>query len=144
MPEVKRNLIQVRLTDTQLKQFDSVKKNLHAENSADAIRQLINDKRLTDGTTQEALTQAVNQYTDLSAKLDSLMWNSSNITNNFNQIAHVLNAAAQADPGDVETWNWVLQQLQVIVTSNNQLKQLVDEVKRWLNKGRVIHGSPNF
>lgn len=84
MPKVKRNLVQVRLTDDQLKQFDSVKQILHAENNSDAIRQLISDKKLTDGTTQEALTQAVNQYTDLSAKLDSLMWNSSNITNNVN------------------------------------------------------------
>lgn len=143
MPEVKRNLVQVRLTDDQLKQFDGVKKILHAENNADAIRQLISDKKLTDGTTQEALTQAVAQYTDLSAKLDSLLWNSSNITNNVNQVAHVLNAAAQADPGDVETWNWVMQQLQSIVASNNQLKQLIDEVKHWLSKGRIIHGSPN-
>lgn len=143
MPKVKRNLVQVRLTDDQLKQFDSVKQILHAENNSDAIRQLISDKKLTDGTTQEALTQAANQYTDLSAKLDSLMWNSSNITNNVNQVAHVLNAAAQADPEDVDTWNWVMQQLQAIATNNNQLRQLVDEVKRWLNKGRVIHGSLN-
>ncbi|MBC6909812.1 hypothetical protein DT304_00485 [Lactobacillus reuteri] len=143
MPKVKRNLVQVRLTDDQLKQFDSVKQILHAENNSDAIRQLISDKKLTDGTTQEALTQAVNQYTDLSAKLDSLMWNSSNITNNVNQVAHVLNAAAQADPEDVDTWNWVMQQLQAIATNNNQLRQLVDEVKHWLSEGCVIHGSPN-
>lgn len=143
MPEVKRNLVQVRLTDDQLKQFDGVKKILHAENNADAIRQLISDKKLTDGTTQEALTQAVAQYNDLSAKLDSLLWNSSNITNNVNQVAHVLNVAAQADPEDVETWNWVMQQLQSIVASNNQLQQLIDEVKHWLSKGCVIHGSPN-
>ena len=143
MPKVKRNLVQVRLTDEQLKQFDSVKQILHAENNSDAIRQLISDKKLTDGTTQEALTQAVNQYTDLSAKLDSLMWNSSNITNNVNQVAHVLNAAAQADPEDVDTWNWVMQQLQAIATNNNQLRQLVDEVKHWLSEGCVIHGSPN-
>lgn len=142
MPKVKRNLVQVRLTDDQLKQFDSVKQILHAENNSDAIRQLISDKKLTDGTTQEALTQAVNQYTDLSAKLDSLMWNSSNITNNVNQVAHVLNAA-QADPEDVDTWNWVMQQLQAIATNNNQLRQLVDEVKHWLSEGCVIHGSPN-
>lgn len=143
MTKVKRNLVQVRLTDDQLKQFDSVKQILHAENNSDAIRQLISDKKLTDGTTQEALTQAVNQYTDLSAKLDSLMWNSSNITNNVNQVAHILNAAAQADPEDVDTWNWVMQQLQAIATNNNQLRQLVDEVKHWLSEGRVIHGSPN-
>lgn len=144
MPKVKRNLVQVRLTDDQLKQFDSVKQILHAENNSDAIRQLISDKKLTDGTTQEALNNAVAQYNDLSAKLDSLQWNSSNITNNVNQISHVLNAAAQNDPGDADTWEWVMQQLQTINMSISQLSQFVIETKHWLHESRVVHGNSNI
>lgn len=144
MSEIKRNLIQVRLTDSQLTQFDTVKKSLHAETSADAIRKLINDKELTSSTTQEALNNAVAQYNDLSAKLDSLQWNSSNITNNVNQISHVLNAAAQNDPGDADTWEWVMQQLQTINMSISQLSQFVIETKHWLHESRVVHGNSNI
>ena len=143
MPEVKRNLIQVRLTDAQLSEFDDVKKLLHVSTSADALRKLINDKKLTSGVTKEALNSAVDQYNDLSAKLDSLLWNSSNITNNVNQASHVLNVAAQNDPEDVETWNWVMQQLQSIRQATDSLSQLVDDVKDWLHKSRVAHGNSN-
>lgn len=141
MTEIKRNLIQVRLTDSQLKQFTAVKKSLHATNNASAVRQLIADKKLTSSTTQEALNNSITMYNDLSAKLDSLLWNSSNITSNINQIAHVLNTAAQNDPDNTETWNWVVQQLQIINSSINGLNELVSEAKPWLHESRVIHGN---
>ncbi len=143
MTEAKRNLVQVRLTDSQLHQFNDVKRSLHTTNSADAIRKLISDKKLTSSTTQEALNSAVNQYNDLSAKLDSLLWNSSNITSNVNQASHVLNLAAQNDPEDADTWNWVMQQLQSIRQTADSLSQLVDDAKDWLHKSRVIHGNSN-
>lgn len=143
MPEVKRNLVQVRLTDNQLKQFDAIKKSLHAANNADTVRKLIIDKKLTNGTTQETLHKLVARYNDLSAQLDSLLWNSSNVTNNVNQVSHVLNIAAQEDPGDAETWNWVIQQLQLITSSINNLNKLANEAKRWLHESRVVHGNLN-
>lgn len=143
MSEIKRNLIQVRLTDSQLGQFAVVKKALHATNNADAVRKLIVDKKLTNGTTQEALRKSVSRYNDLSAQFDSLLWNSSNIASNVNQISHVLNIAAQEDPGDAETWNWIMQQLQLVTSSTNNLNKLVSGAKRWLHESRVVHGNPN-
>ena len=141
MSEIKRNLIQVRLTDSQLTQFDTVKKSLHAETSADAIRKLINDKELTSSTTQEALNNMLDQYNDLSAKLDSLLWNSSNITNNVNQVSHVLNEASQSDPEDADTWNWVMQQLQSIRQAVDSSSQLIGDAKNWLHKSSVVNGN---
>ncbi len=139
MSEVKRNLIQVRLTDSQLTQFNRVKQVLHASNSADAIRKLINDKKLTS-TTQEALHDISNQYDDLTAKVNALMWDSRNVTNNMNQIAHAANIAKDTDPSNADTWNWIVVQLQKMFPVVEKLSNSASATNAWLKESRGSHG----
>ena len=141
MSQVKRNMIQVRLNDEQFSAFNKLKKKLDADNNADAIRKLIDDKQLISGSTQENLKQLVSKYDDLSVKLDSLMWDSRNLTNNMNQLAHAANAAKDADPSNVDTWNWIIVQLQNIFPSVKKLSNTTSDVNNWLKESRGTHGS---
>lgn len=138
--EVKRNLVQVRLTDSQLHQFNDVKQALHATNSADAIRKLISDKKLTSGTTQAALHDITTQYDDLTAKVDSLMWDSRNLTNNMNQIAHAANIAKDTDPSNADTWNWIVVQLQKMFPVVEKLSNSASATNAWLKESLGSHG----
>ncbi len=140
MVEVKRNLIQVRLTDSQLKEFDNVKRALHADNNADAIRELINDKGLTSGTTQDALHDISTQYNDLTAKIGALMWDSRNLTSNMNQIAHAANIAKDTDPSNADTWNWIVNQLQKMFPVVEKLSSSASATNAWLKESRGSHG----
>lgn len=140
MTEVKRNLVQVRLTDSQLHQFNDVKQALHATNSANAIRKLISDKKLTSGTTQAALHDITTQYDDLTAKVDSLMWDSRNLTNNMNQIAHAANIAKDTDPSNADTWNWIVVQLQKMFPVVEKLSNSASATNAWLKESRGSHG----
>lgn len=140
MTEVKRNLVQVRLTDSQLHQFNDVKQALHATNSADAIRKLISDKKMTSGTTQAALHDITTQYDDLTAKVDSLMWDSRNLTNNMNQIAHAANIAKDTDPSNADTWNWIVVQLQKMFPVVEKLSNSASATNAWLKESRGSHG----
>lgn len=140
MVEVKRNLVQVRLTDSQLHQFNNVKQSLHASNSADAIRKLISDKELTSNTTQEVLHDITTQYDDLTAKVDSLMWDSRNLTDNLNQLAHAANIARDNDPSNAETWDWIVVQLQKIFPVVEKLSNSASATNDWLKESRGSHG----
>lgn len=140
MVEVKRNLIQVRLTDSQLKEFNNVKRALHANNNADAIRELINDKELTSGTTQDVLHDISTQYNDLTAKIGALMWDSHNLTSNMNQIAHAANIAKDTDPSNADTWNWIVNQLQKMFPVVEKLSNSTSATNAWLKESRGSRG----
>ena len=140
MVEVKRNLIQVRLTDSQLKEFNNVKRALHANNNADAIRELINDKELTSGTTQDVLHDISTQYNDLTAKIGALMWDSRNLTSNMNQIAHAANIAKDTDPSNADTWNWIVNQLQKMFPVVEKLSNSTSATNAWLKESRGSRG----
>lgn len=140
MKQVKRNMIQVRLTDEQFVAFSKLKKNMKAENNADTLRKLINDKQLTSGSTYQDLQKMVTQYDDLSAKIDSLMWDSRNMTNNLNQIARAANIAKDTDPTNADTWNWVIEQLQTIFPTVEKLSTTSSDVNTWLKESRGHHG----
>ena len=140
MVEVKRNLIQVRLTDSQLKEFNNVKRALHANNNADAIRELLNDKELTSGTTQDVLHDISTQYNDLTAKIGALMWDSRNLTSNMNQIAHAANIAKDTDPSNADTWNWIVNQLQKMFPVVEKLSNSTSATNAWLKESRGSRG----
>lgn len=140
MSQVKRNMIQVRLSDDQLASFNKIKKSIHAENNADALRKLINDKQLINDSTQQDLQKMVTKYDDLNAKVDSLMWDSRNLTNNMNQLAHAANVAKDNDPTNTDTWNWIVNQLQAIFPAVKKLSSTSSDVKAWLNESRGHHG----
>lgn len=140
MVDVKRNLIQVRLTDSQLKEFNNVKRALHANNNADAIRELINDKELTSGTTQDVLHDISTQYNDLTAKIGALMWDSRNLTSNMNQIAHAANIAKDTDPSNADTWNWIVNQLQKMFPVVEKLSNSTSATNAWLKESRGSRG----
>lgn len=134
-------MVQVRLSDDQFSAFNKIKKQLNAENNADALRKLINDKQLINGSTQQDLQKMVTKYDDLSAKIDSLMWDSRNLTNNMNQIAHAANVAKDNDPSNSDTWNWIVVQLQKIFPAVEKLSNTSSTVNSWLKESRGNHGS---
>lgn len=141
MTQVKRNMVQVRLSDDQFSAFNKIKKQLNAENNADALRKLINDKQLINSSTQQDLQKMVTKYDDLSAKIDSLMWDSRNLTSNMNQLAHAANVAKDTDPSNIDTWNWIIEQLQNIFPSVEKLSTTASNVNNWLKESRGNHGS---
>lgn len=141
MKQIKRNMIQVRLTDHQLEEFEKVKNTLNAKNNAVALRKLIEDKKLTSKTTQDVLSKHIDSYNDLSAKLDALMWDSRNIASNMNQIAHSTNIAKEVDPANTDTWNWVLNQLKSLFPSIQKMNLTVSELKQVIKESRDGHGS---
>lgn len=134
-------MIQVRLTDHQLEEFEKVKNTLNAKNNAVALRKLIEDKKLTSKTTQDVLSKHIDSYNDLSAKLDALMWDSRNIASNMNQIAHSTNIAKEVDPANTDTWNWVLNQLKSLFPSIQKMNLTVSELKQVIKESRDGHGS---
>lgn len=134
-------MVQVRLSDDQFSAFNKIKKQVNAENNADALRKLINDKQLINGSTHQNLQKMITKYDDLSAKIDSLMWDSRNLTTNMNQIAHAANVAKDTDPSDVDTWNWIIEQLQNIFPSVEKLSTTASNVNNWLKESRGNHGS---
>ena len=144
MKQIKRNMIQVRLTDNQLEEFEKVKKKLKAKNNATDLRKLIEYKQLTSKNTQEKIASLIDKYKDLSNKLDALMWDSRNIANSMNQIAHSTNVAREVDPANTETWNWVLNQLQSLFPTIKRMDLTVSELKKQIKESRDGLGSSNF
>lgn len=141
MSNIKRNMIQVRLTDKQFADFNKLKKQLRASNNADVLRKLISDKQLINSTTQQNLQLLVTKYDDLSAKVDSLMWDSRNLTNNMNQLAHAANVAKDSDPSNADTWNWIVNQLQTMFTAVKKLNNTSSNVNVWLKESSGKHAS---
>lgn len=138
----KRNMIQVRLSDDELKEFEAVKAGLKEKNNAATLRKLIQLAPLMGKKPQAEVEHLLKQYDDLDAKASALLWDSSNVTKNLNEIAHVTNIAKNNDPADATTWNWVVQQLQQIFPAVQRLNQAAGELQQQLKKEGIPNGSP--
>lgn len=138
---VKRNMVQVRLTDSQYNDFELLRKQLSAQNNAEALRKLIDDRKNIGTAGQTAIKQLQQTYDDLEAKLAGLMWDSSNITKNMNQIAHAVNIAKKTDPSNTQTWNWVVNAIQTEYKPIVKLSNLVDDTKKFIKESREHYAS---
>lgn len=132
-PNAKRNMVQVRLNDAEMKQFEAVKLSLSEKTNAATLRELIRLAPLTEEQSQTQVKYLLKEYDDLDAKISALMWDSSNVTKNLNEIAHAANIAKNNDPTNEDTWNWIIQQLQQVFPTIQQLNQLCNETKSYLN-----------
>lgn len=141
-PNAKRNMVQVRLNDAEMKQFEAVKLSLSEKTNAATLRELIRLAPLTEEQSQTQVKHLLKEYDDLDAKISALMWDSSNVTKNLNEIAHAANIAKNNDPTNEDTWNWIIQQLQQVFPTIQQLNQLCNETKSYLKKGLDEIGSP--
>ena len=56
---VKRNMVQVRLTDSQYNDFELLRKQLSAQNNAEALRKLIDDRKNIGTAGQTAIKQQI-------------------------------------------------------------------------------------
>lgn len=140
-PNAKRNMVQVRLNDAEMKQFEAVKLSLSEKTNAATLRELIRLAPLTEEQSQTQVKHLLKEYDDLDAKISALMWDSSNVTKNLNEIAHAANIAKNNDPTNEDTWNWIIQQLQQVFPTIQQLNQLCNETKSYLKKGLDEIGS---
>lgn len=138
---VKRNMVQVRLTDSQYNDFELLRKQLSAQNNAEALRKLIDDRKNIGTAGQTAIKQLQQTYDNLEAKLAGLMWDSSNITKNMNQIAHAVNIAKKTDPSNTQTWNWVVNAIQTEYKPIVKLSNLVDDTKKFIKESREHYAS---
>lgn len=140
-PNAKRNMVQVRLNDAEMKQFEAVKLSLSEKTNAATLRELIRLAPLTEEQSQTQVKHLLKEYDDLDAKISALMWDGSNVTKNLNEIAHAANIAKNNDPTNEDTWNWIIQQLQQVFPTIQQLNQLCNETKSYLKKGLDEIGS---
>lgn len=138
---IKRNMIQVRLNDQQFNDFEMLRKQMGVATNAEALRQLIIDRKNLGAAGQNAISNVQQSYDALEAKLDGLMWNSGNITNNMNQVAHVLNKAQSADPTNTDTWEWVTKALKAEYAPIKQLGLFVQQAKDYLRESRDLSAS---
>ncbi|MDM8333673.1 hypothetical protein [Limosilactobacillus panis] len=133
-PNAKRNMIQVRLSDDELRRFEVIRQGLKAKNNASALRQLIQLAPLVGKQPQAQVEHLLKIYDDLDAKAAALLWNSSNMTKNLNEIAHAANIAKNNDPANKTTWNWIIEQLKNMFPTIEQLNELGNETKDYLKK----------
>lgn len=138
---LKRNMIQVRLSDKEFEQFEAIKESLKKKNNAATLREMIQLAPFVGKKTQAYVEKLSKVYNDLDAKADALIWNSSNVTKNLNEIAHAANIAKNNDPANETTWNWIIQQLQQIFPTINQLNQVGSETKEFIKKELDKYGS---
>ena len=127
-------MIQVRLSDKEFEQFEAIKESLKKKNNAATLREMIQLAPFVGKKTQAYVEKLSKVYNDLDAKADALIWNSSNVTKNLNEIAHAANIAKNNDPANETTWNWIIQQLQQIFPTINQLNQVGSETKEFIKK----------
>ena len=151
MKPLRDKLIQSRLDEDELSDFDEVKKQLGEKNNSKAVRQMIKDEMMLKKAKEEwkkgdtdyisilltklsdeerlPLTQAVmgitdtktssqlsvlqNQFADLQSQLEAIMMSVTQMGNNLNQIAKVMNTAAKEDEDltDTELWKWISSRL---------------------------------
>ena len=151
MKPLRNKLIQSRLDEDEMADFDKVKKLLGEENNSKAVRQMIKDEMMLKKAEEEwkkgntdyisilltklsdeerlPLTQAVmgitdtktssqlsvlqNQFADLQSQLEAIMMSVTQMGNNLNQIAKVMNTAAKEDEDltDTELWKWISSRL---------------------------------
>lgn len=93
-----------------------------------------------NGTNLTVLNQISDNFQDLDALVQGLLWNSSNLTNNLNQVAHVVNVANAEDPSDADTWAWVIDALNTIMPAVNDLRTSANEVRQFI-RGDGSHDS---
>ena len=134
-------MIQVRLSDKEFEQFEAIKESLKKKNNAATLREMIQLAPFVGKKTQAYVEKISKVYNDLDAKADALIWNSSNVTKNLNEIAHAANIAKNNDPANETTWNWIIQQLQQIFPTINQLNQVGSETKEFIKKELDKDGS---
>lgn len=127
-------MIQVRLSDDELRRFEVIRQGLKAKNNASALRQLIQLAPLVGKQPQAQVEHLLKIYDDLDAKAAALLWNSSNMTKNLNEIAHAANIAKNNDPANKTTWNWIIEQLKNMFPTIEQLNELGNETKDYLKK----------
>ena len=151
MKPLRNKLIQSRLDEDEMADFDKVKKLLGEENNSKAVRQMIKDEMMLKKAEEEwkkgntdyisilltklsdeerlPLTQAVmgitdtktssqlsvlqNQFADLQSQLEAIMMSVTQMGNNLNQIAKVMNTVAKEDEDltDTDLWKWISSRL---------------------------------
>ena len=151
MKPLRDKLIQSRLDEDEMADFDKVKKLLGEENNSKAVRQMIKDEMMLKKAEEEwkkgntdyisilltklsdeerlPLTQAVmgitdtktssqlsvlqNQFADLQSQLEAIMMSVTQMGNNLNQIAKVMNTVAKEDEDltDTDLWKWISSRL---------------------------------
>lgn len=147
MKPVRDKLIQSRLDEDELADFDEVKKMLGEENNSKAVRRMIKDEMMlkkakeewkkgntdmvtelvtklsdegrlplvealmgiTDTKTSSQLSILQNQFSDIQSQLEAIMMSVTQMGNNLNQIAKVMNTSAKEDEDltDTELWKWI-------------------------------------
>lgn len=127
-------MIQVRLSDTEMDQFEKVKVALKQKTNAATLRELIQLVPLVGEEPQKEVKHFLKVYDDLDARTNALLWNSSNMTKNLNEIAHAANIAKENDPANVTTWNWIIEQLRQIFPTVKELNKQGKTVDDFLKK----------
>lgn len=89
-----------------------------------------------NGNDFEVLTDIKVSFDDLDALVQGLLWEASNLSSNLNQVAHATNIAAKEDPTDVDTWQWVINALNQLLSVSENLRKIGNEVHRYI-KGDV-------
>ena len=151
MKPLRDKLIQSRLDEDELSDFDEVKKQLGEKNNSKAVRQMIKDEMMlkkseeewkkgnldmvtalitklsdegrlpltealmgiTDTKTSSQLSILQNQFSDIQSQLEAIMMSVTQMGNNLNQIAKVMNTAAKEneDLTDTDLWKWISSRL---------------------------------
>lgn len=148
MKPLKNKIVQARMSEDELADFEAVKNILHAKTSSEAIRLMVKDEQaieiaakrqddedvtpldnltvllkedrlamtktlmgITQPTDEAKLDDLLKKFADIQAQLAGLMWSLTNINNNANQVAKIMNVAAKIDPANEEAWNWTNAQL---------------------------------
>ena len=151
MKPVRDKLIQSRLDEDELADFDEVKKQLGEKNNSKAVRQMIKDEMMLkkakeewkkgntdmvtelvtklsdegrlplvealmgimDTKTSSQLSILQNQFSDIQSQLEAIMMSVTQMGNNLNQIAKVMNTAAKEneDLTDTDLWKWTSSRL---------------------------------
>ena len=151
MKPLRNKLIQSRLDEDEMADFDKVKKLLGEENNSKAVRRMIQDEMMLKKAEEEwkkgdtdyisilltklsdeerlPLTQAVmgitdtktssqlsvlqNQFADIQSQLEAIMMSVTQMGNNLNQVAKVMNTAAKEneDLTDTDLWKWISSRL---------------------------------
>ena len=151
MKPLRDKLIQSRLDEDELSDFDEVKKMLGEENNSKAVRRMIKDEIMlkkakeewkkgnadmvtelvtklsdegrlplvealmgnTDTKTSSQLSILQNQFSDIQSQLEAIMMSVTQMGNNLNPIAKVMNTAAKEDEDltDTDLWKWISSRL---------------------------------
>lgn len=71
-------------------------------------------------------------FSNLDDAVKGLLWSSANMTNNLNQVAHVVNIANQADPSDADTWQWVINALNSLLKASSQVQATAHLIQNYI------------